>query len=103
MGALLYFKTWRFIRRFAMKLLIYCTIQFNYYYFYFILQTIATIQIVAGTLLVCLGIVAIVLLAHWSYFAVPIWAGILVGTPTALYSDKRKQLTDHPNQRKCGF
>eukprot|EP00057_Strongylocentrotus_purpuratus_P016305 XP_011670779.1 PREDICTED: uncharacterized protein LOC105441403 isoform X2 [Strongylocentrotus purpuratus] len=38
----------------------------------------AIIQLIGGCLLVALGIVAIILMAVWSYFATAIWSGILI-------------------------
>eukprot|EP00057_Strongylocentrotus_purpuratus_P016306 XP_011670780.1 PREDICTED: uncharacterized protein LOC100891969 [Strongylocentrotus purpuratus] len=38
----------------------------------------AIIQLIGGCLLVALGIVAIILMAFWSYFATAIWSGILI-------------------------
>ncbi|XP_030849252.1 uncharacterized protein LOC100891047 [Strongylocentrotus purpuratus] len=38
----------------------------------------AIVQLIGGCVLVVLGIVAIILLAAWSYFATAIWSGILI-------------------------
>eukprot|EP00057_Strongylocentrotus_purpuratus_P021292 XP_011675766.1 PREDICTED: uncharacterized protein LOC105443834 [Strongylocentrotus purpuratus] len=38
----------------------------------------AIVQLIGGCLLVVLGIVAIILMAAWSYFATAIWSGILI-------------------------